>query len=90
MKEIPRFECYTKDSSGNYGLNSLVFYTSEGTFWFSYKTLVAFYKLGGSKVVHENIWGPSTGKHLDAIDGGDKKDRVSSEDFNRLYQEAFK
>ncbi len=89
MKEIPRFESYVPDRSSNYGLNSLVFYTSEGTFWFSYKTLIAFRKLGGDLVCRENDWGPTTGKHLNQIDYGDKKLRVDTEEFGRLYQEAF-
>lgn len=50
--------------------------------WLSYETVVAFYD-GYDLVVCENIWGPTTGKHLNSIDGGNKKDRLSYEEFNK-------
>jgi hypothetical protein len=40
-------------------------------------------------VVRENSWGPTTGKHLNAIDRGNKKGRVSSDQFESLYQTAM-
>ena len=51
-------------------------------FYFSYETCVAFDD-GYDLVVCENIWGPTTGKHLNSIDGGNKKDRLSYEEFNK-------
>ena len=87
MKNLPSFENYMETSSRNYGLNSLKFYTHQGTFWFSYKTLVAFKKLGGPVVCRENEWGLTTGKHLNAI--SNKKDRVDEETFQRIYRETF-
>ena len=61
------------------------------TVWFSYETPIAF-KNGtwSTLVVSENVWGPTTGKHLNYIDGGTKEakaNRVSSEDFNRALDE---
>ena len=53
--------------------------------WFSYETPVAFKEDKFHTIVRENVWGPTTGKHLNYIDGGDKEAkarRVSSEDFN--------
>tara|TARA_R110000824_G_C14876886_1_gene642920 strand:+ start:212 stop:604 length:393 start_codon:yes stop_codon:yes gene_type:complete len=51
------------------------------TIWFSYTTPVAFQVLGGSernrRCVRVNDWGPTTGKHLNEIDNGDKKSRIS-------------
>ena len=88
MKELPRFECYGCNKPDNYGMNSLKFYTSEGTFWFSYATLVAFKKLGQETACRENVWGSTTGGHLNAI-MPDKSERVSAAEFQRLYQEAF-
>jgi hypothetical protein len=55
--------------------------------WFSYRTMIAFHVDGHSRVVRENDWGPTTGKHLKSIDGGDKKSRVSGEEFERLWKE---
>lgn len=89
MIELPSFESYANASSGNYGLNSLVFYTSEGTFWFSYQTLVAFKHIGGTLYVRKNEWGTTTGKHLNIIDCGDKGARVSAEEFKAMYDAAF-
>ncbi len=89
--KLPDFENYMHSESKNYGLNSLRFFDAHGNeFWFSYSTLVAFKTVKpGTKVVRENEWGPTTGKHLNAIDEGRKKHRVNEETFNRLYAEAF-
>lgn len=53
--------------------------------WFSYKTPVAFCVNGGRRVVRQNDWGPTTGKHLNALDGGSKEARAE-----RLDSAAFK
>lgn len=52
--------------------------------YFSYRTPVAFRYPGIGTVVRQNEWGPTTGKHLNAIDGGDKKSRVPGDEFIRL------
>ena len=57
------------------------------TLWFSYKTIVAFRVAGQHPVVRRNDWGPTTGKHLNLIDGGDTASRVHSETFDRLLSE---
>ena len=54
--------------------------------WFSYETPIAFKVYGQPRVVRENVWGPTTGKHLNSIDGGTEKAkarRVSSDEFDR-------
>lgn len=59
------------------------------TVWFSYDTPIAF-RASGERVVRENIWSTTTGKHLNYIDGGDKEAkerRVSSDEFNRALDE---
>lgn len=53
------------------------------TLWYSYTTVVAFYTPQTGKVVCENVWGSTTGKHLNEIDGGDKKSRVNRDTFLR-------
>lgn len=84
------FESYGRYASDNYGAHTLRFTTPDGaSFWFSYRTLVAFKVPGGSLVVRENDWGPTTGKHLNWIDRGDKSSRVDAETFGRLYRETF-
>lgn len=57
--------------------------------WFSYSTLIGFVKRNGSgagkRFVSENCWSTTTGKHLNAIDGGDKKSRLPREEFEDTY-----
>jgi hypothetical protein len=54
--------------------------------WFSYQTPVAF-RANGRLVVRENVWSNTTGRHLNLIDNGNKKERVSGEEFNRLWND---
>lgn len=61
-------------------------YIGAVTLAFSYKTLIAF-SVAGKRVVHQNDWSTTTGKHLNAIDGGDKASRVSHAEFERLFDE---
>lgn len=87
--ELPTIESYGNYSSSNYGAHALRVDVGDLTVWFSYKTPIAFRKLGADRVVRQNDWKQTTGKHLNAIDGGDKKARVSSEEFERLFSEAM-
>lgn len=56
--------------------------------WFSYETPVAF-RFRGERVVRENDWSTTTGKHLNRIDGGARADRISGEEFERLLEDAL-
>ena len=86
MSTLPTFECYTEHTSKNYGLNSLRFFDTENRcYWFSYRTLVAFTDGNGQRFVRANEWGPTTGKHLNAIDNGDTKSRLTAADFQAAY-----
>jgi hypothetical protein len=40
------------------------------TLWFSYETPIAYRIPGHAIVVRQNDWGATTGKHLNAVDGG--------------------
>lgn len=55
------------------------------TLWFSYKTVVGFHTSKTGIVCIENLWGPTTGKHLNSIQP-DKKKRVSNEKFNEMLE----
>lgn len=66
--------------------NFTTIFTDNMTLWFSYTTLVAF-RVGAVKVVHENSWSNTTGKHLNQIDGGDKASRVNHETFLAKWKE---
>jgi hypothetical protein len=92
MAPIPAFQTYGNYSSKNYGAHCLQFFDAAGNvFWFSYSTLVAFKPCGGPLIVRENDWGPTTGKHLNAIDGGGgaKKARLPAAAFQRELGRAF-
>jgi len=86
--KLPQFHNYMNSINRNYGLNSLHFTGPQGDkFWFSYKTLIAFKsKKFGVMVIHENNWGPTTGKHLNHIDR-DKSKRVDHITFKKLYDQ---
>lgn len=89
MKTVNFFN-YGNYSSNNYGVNSLCFCDTDGNrFYFSYETLVAFTTPDGQKIVHQNDWKTTTGKHLNWIDGGDKKSRVDGETFETLYNQYY-
>ena len=90
--KLPTFESYGNYSSSNYGAHALVFYMPNITVWFSYKTPIAFRIFNDSNPnmakyglmkVRVNDWSTTTGRHLNAIDGGDKKNRISGEQFER-------
>ena len=85
---LPSFETYGNYSSSNYGANALKFYTDKATIYFSYKTPVAFHTFETGLVVRENDWGPTTGKHLNWIDGGNKESRIDGETFEAMLEKA--
>jgi hypothetical protein len=83
---LPKIHSYGNYASSNYGAHCLSVNMGNGlTLYFSYQTLVGFQGLTG-RHVRENEWGPTTGKHLNAIDGGNKKARLSASDFERAWQ----
>lgn len=85
--ELPSWESYCAKTTK---ANALVFDLGNGLrVWFSYKTPVAFSRDYATPVVRENVWGPTTGKHLNAIDDGDKGSRVRGEHFEALLAEAL-
>jgi hypothetical protein len=70
--------CYSSD---NYGAHTMRVELGDLTFWFSYQTIIAFREAGQSMVVCANSWGSTTGKHLNLLDGGNKRDRLPREKF---------
>jgi hypothetical protein len=57
------------------------------TYWFSYRTVIAFQR-DNQLVVRKNMWGPTTGKHLNYIDDGARSKRVDTHEFYKLLSEA--
>jgi hypothetical protein len=87
--EVPSFRSYGDYASENYGVNSLMFTDAQGRdYYYSYKTLVAFRDRHGL-IVRENVWGRTTGKHLNWIDGGAKDDRLPASGFARVLTERL-
>lgn len=85
MNTLPTIENYGEYSSSNYGANSLTVRFSSGLqLWYSYTTIVAFKESWSAPIrVRENDWSKTTGKHLNWIDRGDKKERINGEDFEK-------
>jgi len=52
--------------------------------WFSYETPIAIDN--GALHVRENIWGPTTGKHLNHV-SFDKDTRINSQEFDKLLED---
>ena len=78
---------YGKYSSDNYGVNSIRIDVGSLTLWFSYKTVIAFAD-GWPTVISENIWGPTTGKHLNWINS-DHSVRLDRDEFKTKLQEVL-
>lgn len=80
-KQLPSFSSYCDNTTKG---NALVFSLGDIDVYYSYKTPVAFHA-GERLYVRENVWGPTTGKHLNAIDGGDKEAKAA-----RVGENEFK
>ena len=76
------------------GPNTLTIGIGDKRIYFSHKTPIAFYAPGYyGLVVRENDWSTTTGKHLNAIDGGGKEakaNRLRSSSFESALATAFK
>lgn len=87
--KLPTIRNYVNYSSDNYGAHSLEVSFDSLTLYYYYKTIIAFiYK--GKQYVRVNDWSTTTGKHLNAIDNGDKKSRMQGDDFEKLLTKTLK
>jgi hypothetical protein len=86
--ELPRISSYGQYSSDNYGAHTLRVELPGITLYFSYHTVIAFRGRTYGLRVSENLWGPTTGKHLNWI-SDDKSRRVSREEFERSLKEEL-
>ena len=90
--KLPEFDTYCNNTTAvnalRFELDGLVTGPNgirQGvTVWFSYKTPVAFQVGFGDCVVRQNTWGPTTGKHINAIDGGTREAKAA-----RLTSDGF-
>lgn len=81
---------YGNYSSSNYGSHSQYIDIGTATFYFSYQTVIAFSTPKTGLIVRKNSWKATTGKHLNWIDGGNKKSRINSEEFENKLNEVLK
>ena len=89
MNDLPTITSYVDYSSDNYGAHALRVDVGNLTLWYSYKTVIAFRAPGTGRVVSENAWSTTTGKHLNQIDGGDKKNRLPRAEFEDKLRQAI-
>lgn len=89
MTDLPAISNYGEYSSSNYGAHTLRLDIGRLVLWFSYHTVVAF-RFEGHRYVSQNVWGATTGKHLNWIDGGDKRYRLPYEQFTEKLQSVLK
>ena len=85
---------YGNYASDNYGANSIAVEMGTRRVYYSYDTIIAFCGTNSKgkyfDCVIENRWGTTTGKHLNWIDGGNKKSRLTRAEFNKQLQEFLK
>lgn len=84
---------YGNYSNDNYGAHSMALKLGNRTLYFSYDTIVAFVGSNSKgkcfNCIHENIWGTTTGKHLNAINPN-KKIRINETEFQAQLQEFLR
>ena len=85
---LPYVKSYGKYSGQNYGINTLLVSLGQIDLYYSYRTIVAFRDELGL-MVRQNDWNVTTGKHLNWIDGGNKKERVTREIFQAALQASL-
>lgn len=85
---LPTISSYGNYESDNYGAHTLCVDFDNFRLYYSYKTIVAYYDVQDGLVCSENVWGVTTGKHLNWIQP-DKKRRVKSTEFNIMLKEML-
>lgn len=88
MNQLPKIRNYGQYSSDNYGVNSLMVDLGEIDLYYSYETIVAYRDAQEGLVCCENVWGVTTGKHLNWIQS-DKKSRVKRNEFDKMLADAL-
>lgn len=81
---------YLRYSSGNYGAHAMCLRLGDLDLYFSYSTVIAFSAPDHGLCVSENLWGPTTGKHLKAIVGHRSIIRMTRTEFEAALAEALK
>ena len=82
---LPTISTYGNYESDNYGAHALRVDFEMFTLYYSYKTIVAYYDHVDGLVCSKNVWGVTTGKHLNWIEP-DKKKRVENDAFQQMLK----
>ena len=78
--QLPTISNYGQYGGDNYGEHTLQLEFENFRLYYSYKTIVAYHDHQEGLVCCENVWGTTTGKHLNWIQP-DKKKRIKPDDF---------
>ena len=70
------------------GCNAVMVEIGRLTLYFSYQTVVAF-KSEDKLVVSENVWGKTTARHINSIDGGNKAHRLDRASFKAALEKLL-
>ena len=89
MTQLPKITSYGNYASDNYGVNSLRVVLKTLILYYSYETIIAYEDNQDGLVVHQNVWGVTTGKHLNWIDNKNKKSRLDGCKFDEMLQAAL-
>jgi len=85
---LPTITNYGRYPSDNYGAHTRTVSLAQIDLYYSYNTIVAYCDKKDGLTVSVNIWGATTGKHLNWIDGGNKKARLPNDAFNVALRAA--
>lgn len=69
---------------------TIVYLGADFRIAFSYQTAIGLYRTGHGWLVADNQWGPTTGKHLNYLDNGDRGNRVPVGEIAKLIEAATK
>ena len=85
---------YSNYSSDNYGANTIAIQAGTRKVFYSYDTVVSFCGTNSKGEYFDctikNYWSRTTGKHLNWLDGGNKKARLTQEEFDKQLQKFLK
>ena len=85
---LPEFGTYGHYATFNGSGHCLYFELGPIRLYYSYKTVVAFYTTHSGLVISENLWGSTTGKHLNWINE-DKSNRIPRKEFEASLEDTL-
>ena len=73
-----------QDFMGNGQSNNTQVILPGLTLYFSYSTVIAFYTPDTGRIVSENIWSTTTGKHINNLKNGATRIKVNRAEFENM------